>query len=277
MSQPQREKVTADFRNKKINILIATDVAARGLHIEDITHVYNFEIPRDVESYTHRVGRTARAGKKGEAVSFVATDDEKKFFKQILFTYSGSITMKKLDGIELPEPVQEVAQPKQQQPQQRKERPEPRPEKQREQRRPHQKPEKQFKRKESGGRGRNTRQGDKRKPSQKEFRREPRGERQTRESKIWFGKREEESSSLRSYKKAAGESSNRRNDNRNMSRGYSSRGSYNNRRDFNQPPRKRSEFKKEETYQTRTEDFTPQDEKKKKRNWKEMWQRLVGE
>ncbi|HMD13338.1 MAG TPA: hypothetical protein VKI62_01790, partial [Bacteroidota bacterium] len=54
----------------------------------------NFEIPKDVDSYTHRVGRTARAGKKGEAISLVATPEEKKFFKQILFAYRGSITMK---------------------------------------------------------------------------------------------------------------------------------------------------------------------------------------
>ena len=64
MTQSQRERVTADFRNKKFNVLIATDVASRGLHIEDISHVYNYEIPKEVESYTHRVGRTARAGKK---------------------------------------------------------------------------------------------------------------------------------------------------------------------------------------------------------------------
>lgn len=94
MSQPQRERVTNEFKQKKISVLVATDVAARGLHIDDISHVYNFEIPKDVDSYTHRVGRTARAGKKGEAISLVATPEEKKFFKQILFAYRGSITMK---------------------------------------------------------------------------------------------------------------------------------------------------------------------------------------
>jgi len=98
MSQPQREKATAEFRAKKFNVLVATDVAARGLHIEDITHVYNYEIPKDVESYTHRVGRTARAGKTGEAISLVATDDERKFFQQILFTYQGRITLREAEG-----------------------------------------------------------------------------------------------------------------------------------------------------------------------------------
>jgi superfamily II DNA/RNA helicase len=94
MSQPQREKVTDDFRREKFTVLVATDVAARGLHIDDVSHVYNYEIPKDVESYTHRVGRTARAGQKGEAVSLVATEEERKFFKQILFKYQGEITLK---------------------------------------------------------------------------------------------------------------------------------------------------------------------------------------
>jgi superfamily II DNA/RNA helicase len=108
LSQNKREHVTAGFRNKDFNVLIATDVAARGLHIDDITHVYNYEIPKDVESYTHRVGRTARAGKRGEAISLVATEEEKKFFKQILFTYSGSISLKAVEISALPA-VQEPA------------------------------------------------------------------------------------------------------------------------------------------------------------------------
>jgi len=108
MTQGQRERVTSDFRRKKISVLIATDVASRGLHIEDISHVYNFEIPKDVESYTHRVGRTARAGKKGEAISLV-TGEDRKFFKQILFNHGGSITLKSIDNIRLPKSEQPVA------------------------------------------------------------------------------------------------------------------------------------------------------------------------
>jgi ATP-dependent RNA helicase DeaD len=111
MSQSQRERVTLDFRHKRFNILIATDVASRGLHIEDITHVYNFEIPKDVDSYTHRVGRTARAGKKGEAISLVTNGEEQKFFKQILFSYRGSITLKRVDPSLLPK-VDSFAQDK---------------------------------------------------------------------------------------------------------------------------------------------------------------------
>jgi superfamily II DNA/RNA helicase len=56
--------------------------------------VYNYEIPRDVETYTHRVGRTARAGNKGEAISLVATGEERGFFQRVLFTYKGSIVLK---------------------------------------------------------------------------------------------------------------------------------------------------------------------------------------
>jgi superfamily II DNA/RNA helicase len=111
MSQSTRERVTADFRDKKFKVLVATDVAARGLHIDDVTHVYNYEIPKDVDSYTHRVGRTARAGKHGEAISIVATEEEKQFFKQILFTHSGRITLKPVDASELPHPVEIAKNP----------------------------------------------------------------------------------------------------------------------------------------------------------------------
>jgi ATP-dependent RNA helicase DeaD len=94
MSQPQRDRATNDFRHKRYNVLVATDVAARGLDIDGISHVYNYEIPRDVESYTHRVGRTARAGRHGQAISLVAAGEEQNFFKQILFSYRGVITLK---------------------------------------------------------------------------------------------------------------------------------------------------------------------------------------
>ncbi len=98
MTQDKRERVTDQFRRGKFSVLIATDVAARGLHIEGITHVYNFEIPKETDSYTHRVGRTARAGKKGEAISFVATGEDEKFFKQILFNHKGVINLKYADN-----------------------------------------------------------------------------------------------------------------------------------------------------------------------------------
>ncbi|MEZ0479892.1 DEAD/DEAH box helicase [Planococcus sp. SSTMD024] len=71
LSQAKRMSVLKQFKANKIDILVATDVAARGLDISGVSHVYNFDIPQDPESYVHRIGRTGRAGKKGVAVTFV--------------------------------------------------------------------------------------------------------------------------------------------------------------------------------------------------------------
>ncbi|MCW1927672.1 DEAD/DEAH box helicase [Bhargavaea beijingensis] len=71
LTQAKRLSVLRQFKEGKIDILVATDVAARGLDISGVTHVYNFDIPQDPESYVHRIGRTGRAGKSGVAVTFV--------------------------------------------------------------------------------------------------------------------------------------------------------------------------------------------------------------
>jgi len=71
LSQAQRDRVMKKFREGQLEILVATDVAARGIDIDDITHVVNYDIPQDHESYVHRIGRTGRAGKKGVAITFV--------------------------------------------------------------------------------------------------------------------------------------------------------------------------------------------------------------
>jgi ATP-dependent RNA helicase DeaD len=71
LTQQQRDKVMARFREKSIQLLIATDVAARGIDVKDITHVINYELPDDTEVYTHRSGRTGRAGKSGISISLV--------------------------------------------------------------------------------------------------------------------------------------------------------------------------------------------------------------
>ncbi|MDP3266107.1 MAG: DEAD/DEAH box helicase [Sulfuricurvum sp.] len=71
MEQRQRESVIKGVKSDAFDVLIATDVAARGLHIDDITHVFNYHIPFDPESYVHRIGRTGRAGKKGVAITLV--------------------------------------------------------------------------------------------------------------------------------------------------------------------------------------------------------------
>ena len=69
LPQQQRLKVIEGVKNKQIRFLVATDVAARGLHIDDLSMVVNYDLPSDPESYVHRIGRTARAGKSGKAIS----------------------------------------------------------------------------------------------------------------------------------------------------------------------------------------------------------------
>jgi ATP-dependent RNA helicase RhlB len=69
--QDKRQRLLNDFQENKITLLIATDVAARGLHIPDVSHVINYDLPQDVEDYVHRIGRTARFGASGEAISFI--------------------------------------------------------------------------------------------------------------------------------------------------------------------------------------------------------------
>ena len=75
LTQPQRDKVMARFREKNLQLLIATDVAARGIDVQGITHVINYELPDDMEVYTHRSGRTGRAGKSGISISIVTPKD----------------------------------------------------------------------------------------------------------------------------------------------------------------------------------------------------------
>ncbi len=71
MSQTLRNRVIKQFKNREFNILVATDVAARGIDVSDTTHVINYSLPDDQEGYVHRIGRTGRAGKKGIAISFI--------------------------------------------------------------------------------------------------------------------------------------------------------------------------------------------------------------
>ena len=73
--QSDREQALADIKSGRVRILVATDVASRGIDIEDLTHVVNFDFPRNIEEYVHRVGRTGRAGRKGISLSFVTRQD----------------------------------------------------------------------------------------------------------------------------------------------------------------------------------------------------------
>jgi ATP-dependent RNA helicase DeaD len=75
MSQSQREKILNKFKKRLLNILVATDVAARGIDVNDLTHVINFALPQDPESYVHRIGRTGRAGKEGIAITFITSKE----------------------------------------------------------------------------------------------------------------------------------------------------------------------------------------------------------
>ncbi|KAF0140096.1 MAG: ATP-dependent RNA helicase DeaD [Stygiobacter sp.] len=88
ISQNIREKILGKFRKKQVNILAATDVAARGLDIDELTHVINYSLPQDPEAYLHRIGRTGRAGKEGTAITFVTPDEFRKlrFIKTITQT-----------------------------------------------------------------------------------------------------------------------------------------------------------------------------------------------
>ena len=74
-SQPQREKALASFRSGQVPILVATDIAARGIDVSGVTHVINFELPNVAEQYVHRIGRTARAGAAGIAIAYCAADE----------------------------------------------------------------------------------------------------------------------------------------------------------------------------------------------------------
>ncbi|WP_251624025.1 DEAD/DEAH box helicase [Odoribacter lunatus] len=81
LEQNEREKVMLDFKNNKITILVATDIVARGIDIEDIGTVLNFDVPLDPEDYIHRIGRTARANAEGLAITFVSEKEQRKFYR----------------------------------------------------------------------------------------------------------------------------------------------------------------------------------------------------
>ena len=102
-SQPQRTAALEAFRQGSCRVLIATDIAARGIDVSGVSHVFNFELPNVSEQYVHRIGRTARAGADGIAISFVAPD-EKGFLKDI-----EKLTQVKLMPLPLPEGFREAA------------------------------------------------------------------------------------------------------------------------------------------------------------------------
>lgn len=99
ISQYQRERILDKFKKKRVTILVATDVAARGIDIINLTHVINYSLPQDPESYVHRIGRTGRAGKEGTAITFVTPAEYRQllFIKRIAKT---NIRKERLPGIQ---------------------------------------------------------------------------------------------------------------------------------------------------------------------------------
>jgi ATP-dependent RNA helicase RhlE len=98
-SQPQREKALADFKHGRIKVLVATDIAARGIDVEALPHVINFDVPVQAEDYIHRVGRTARAGKIGDALTF-ASPAERSKVNAIERAVGHRLERKTLDGFD---------------------------------------------------------------------------------------------------------------------------------------------------------------------------------
>ena len=99
MAQNQRERTVDQLRDGRLDILVATDVAARGLDVERISHVVNYDIPHDTESYVHRIGRTGRAGRSGEAILFV-TPRERRLLRSIERATKSSIEEMQLPTVD---------------------------------------------------------------------------------------------------------------------------------------------------------------------------------
>ncbi|MBW2969844.1 DEAD/DEAH box helicase [Candidatus Woesearchaeota archaeon] len=119
LSQNKRNRVIQDFNAGKYDVLVATDVAARGLHIEGVTHVINYDIPRNPKDYIHRIGRTGRAEKEGDAITLVTQVDENllraveaeiKMFLEVQYITPDGKTMKqeRLPPVHTPHPGEEL-------------------------------------------------------------------------------------------------------------------------------------------------------------------------
>ena len=102
LEQKEREQVLLDFRNGKVDVLVATDVVSRGIDVTDVPLVINFDVPHDPEDYVHRIGRTARAENSGEAVTFVSPDDA-RYWRRI-----EQFLKKEIERIPLPESLGEA-------------------------------------------------------------------------------------------------------------------------------------------------------------------------
>jgi ATP-dependent RNA helicase RhlE len=99
MSQNARQRAIDGFRRGRYDILVATDVASRGIDVSDISHVINYDMPDTVDAYTHRIGRTGRAHKSGEAFTFMGQEDE-KLVRQIEKLLGTSIERRRIEGFD---------------------------------------------------------------------------------------------------------------------------------------------------------------------------------
>lgn len=99
LSQHRREKVLSKFHKRKIRFLVATDVASRGIDVDDISHIFNYRLPNKTEDYVNRIGRTARAGKSGKAISLLSPKDHRAF-RRIIRRYEYDIKKRKASDFE---------------------------------------------------------------------------------------------------------------------------------------------------------------------------------
>jgi ATP-dependent RNA helicase RhlE len=103
-SQSARERALSSFKTGEIPVLVATDVAARGIDVEEISHVVNFDVPNIPESYVHRIGRTGRAGASGQAIA-LCSPEERPFLADIEKLIKKTIPSIDVDGHEAPRPA----------------------------------------------------------------------------------------------------------------------------------------------------------------------------
>jgi len=109
--QKKRQSLLKQFQDGELDILVATDVAARGLHIPDVSHVFNYDLPQDAEDYVHRIGRTARLGADGDAISF-ACERFVYSLPEIEAFIGQAIAVQHIDADMMIEPAPPVARPK---------------------------------------------------------------------------------------------------------------------------------------------------------------------
>ena len=120
MSQGARVRAMDGFRGRQFDVLVATDIAARGLDIEQVSHVVNYDMPNTSDAYTHRIGRTGRAEREGKAYTFVTAADH-SMVREVERRIGASIPRRRVEGIKsVPLPTRQPIQQRQQRPRRRR-------------------------------------------------------------------------------------------------------------------------------------------------------------